>query len=120
MSYECFACETERPVVVIMTSLETGFTMASCREDLPVGLVGSLATELGVDASKLYANIERFVKRQQDEAAKAAKVYAAELAAAEGQPDHDYEDGNTDYGREDADELAAALAGEDEDQAVAK
>lgn len=120
MSYECFACGTERPVVIITTSLETGFTTASCREDLPISLVGALAVELGVDASKLYASVERFVDREQKSAAKAAAAAAVSAASSASSASSEYEDGNTDYGREQAEELNGQLAAEHKDQAVAQ
>lgn len=80
--YECFACGQERPVVAITTSLVTGDTIASCQEDLVTSLIGALSAELGVDANKLFDALDRFVKRQAADAAKAAQAAAAAAAAA--------------------------------------
>lgn len=93
--YICDLCEGERgPVTQLITSLVNGATVASCREDLPVFLVGALAAELGVDADRLYDAIRRFEGRERDRIAKAAHA-AAEAAEAEAQR-QDADDGQAD------------------------
>lgn len=119
MSYECaFGDGTGgHPVNWLITRLQPAATISLCGDDFPVGIIPVLASELGVDQARLYDMIKRFVDREQAREAKQAAEAQAEASAAaagDGQPDHDYEDGNTDYGREDADELADQLAAEGE------
>lgn len=73
--YECLLCGGEHgDAVTIITSLVNGQTVALCSDDQVTGMIGGLATQLGVDGEKLYDAIRRFVDR---EAAKEAKARAA-------------------------------------------
>lgn len=82
MSYQCTFCEDPGAgVVQIFTSLETGFTMCSCEDCLPMAYIGGLATILGTDAQLLYDAIKRWADRQAKKAAQAepgGRVDAAE------------------------------------------
>lgn len=72
--YVCLLCDGERgEVISITTSLQTGQTVALCAADFPTGMIGGLATELGVDPQKLYDHIKRFVDREAAKAEKAAR-----------------------------------------------
>ena len=115
--YVCNLCEGERgPVTQLITSLVNGATVASCREDLPVFMVGALGAELGLDADRLYDAIRRFESRERDRIAKAAKA-AADAAQAEAErADLDEADPNTEYGQDDADALNELLQEADHDQ----
>lgn len=70
--YQCTICESDKPVVVLVTSLTNGQTLASCQDDMPVMLIGQLATELMVDPQRLYDSIQRFADREAKSAAKKA------------------------------------------------
>lgn len=72
--YVCLLCDGDRgEVISITTSLQTGQTVALCAADFPVGMIGGLATELGVDPSKLYEHIKRWVDREAAKQVKAAR-----------------------------------------------
>lgn len=81
--YSCTICESDKPVVLLLTSLVTGQTVGSCHDDLPITMIGALASELGVDAQRLYDSIQRFADREAKSAAKAA---AAEPETVEPSP----------------------------------
>lgn len=85
-----YSCQVDdecvNPVSQLVTSLVNGATVASCREHLPVFLVGALAAEIGLDADRLYDAIRRFEGRERDRIAKAAHA-AAEAAQAEADRD---------------------------------
>lgn len=76
--YECGICEGERPVEWLFTNLPTGTTVACCREDLPMALIGSLAEVLGTDTGRLYESIRKFAEREQARAAKGGPQPAPE------------------------------------------
>jgi hypothetical protein len=84
--YQCAICESDKPVVLLMTSLVTGQTVGSCQDDLPIMMIGALARELGLDAQRLYDSIQRFADREYKSAAKAAQ---AAPSAGDGQADTD-------------------------------
>lgn len=72
--YVCLLCDGENgEPISITTSLQTGNTIALCQADFPTGMIGGLATELGVDPSKLYEHIKRFTDREIAKAAKAQR-----------------------------------------------
>jgi hypothetical protein len=65
MTYTCSLCEGQNgEAIQIITNLRNGDTLAACDPCAPVALIGSLATELGVDAGKLYDSIRRFADKQ--------------------------------------------------------
>lgn len=69
--YQCQFCEGARPVAVLMTWLATGATVSVCEEDMSPALIHVLAIDLGVDPTKFYDAVKRFVDR-------AAKAEASE------------------------------------------
>lgn len=106
--YVCGLCDgANGPAVQINTSLANGQTIALCAADLPVGLIGGLATELGVDAQRLYDTVSKWVAREQKrlEAANAELQPAWDAADAARDP-------NTEYGQDDAAQLEERLAAE--------
>ena len=62
--YQCNLHEGPQAATHLHTSLETGATVAMCYECLPVGLIGALATELGLDPSGLFDYIRKYETRQ--------------------------------------------------------
>lgn len=80
--YECTFCDTGRPVVVLVTSLTTGQTLASCQDDMPIMLIGQLSSELGTDAQRTYDAVQRFADREAKSAAKAAAAAAEQGTGA--------------------------------------
>jgi hypothetical protein len=74
--------DDDKPVVVLVTSLVSGQTLASCADDLPLLLIGQLATTLAVDPQRLYDAIQRFTDREAKSAAKAAAAAASEGSGA--------------------------------------
>lgn len=74
--YQCMIGEDDKPVVVLVTSLQTGQTLGSCQDDLPLLFIGQLATYLGLDPQRLYDSIQRFADREAKSAAKAAAAAA--------------------------------------------
>jgi hypothetical protein len=81
--YGCDFCESANPVTWLITNLTAGSTLSTCADDFPVAMIALLGGELGVDASKFYENVKRFVDREQAKAAKAAPPEAAALAAGD-------------------------------------
>lgn len=96
--YECNVCESDKPVVLLLTSLVTGQTMASCADDVPVALIGQLAATLEVDGQRLYDAVKRFVDREAKSAAKAqTQADTADPAgtpADDDPPDREYDPGD--------------------------
>ena len=84
--YQCVICDSDKPVVTLITSLVSGQTLATCADDLPLLYIGQLATLLGVDPQRLYDSIQRFTDREAKSAAKAA---AAASEQDSGQADDD-------------------------------
>ena len=76
--YQCVIGEDDKPVVVLVTSLQTGQTLGSCQDDLPLLFIGQLATTLGLDPQRLYDCIQRFADREAKSAAKAAAAAAGQ------------------------------------------
>jgi hypothetical protein len=82
--YRCVIGDDDNPVVVLVTSLVSGQTLASCADDLPLLMIGQLATTLAVDPQRLYDAIQRFTDREAKSAAKAAAA-AAEPDSGQGE-----------------------------------
>lgn len=72
MGYQCSLHDGDMAASHLHTSLETGATVATCNECLPVALIGALASELSLDPQGLYDHIQRFEKRQRKAEADAA------------------------------------------------
>lgn len=70
--YQCVICDSDKPVVTLITSLVSGQTLATCADDLPLLYIGQLATLLALDPQRLYDAIQRFADREAKSAAKAA------------------------------------------------
>ncbi len=72
--FVCEFCEGKHPVTVLMTWLANGASVSVCAEDLSPALVNILAVDLGVDPTRFYDSVRRFVaaesKRQAAEAEK--------------------------------------------------
>lgn len=65
MGYTCeYHPEGQASADLLLTSLRSGQTLASCTNDAPVMLAGALASHLGIDVGPLWSAIERHVKRQ--------------------------------------------------------
>ena len=69
--YTCTIGQDDKPVVLLLTSLVSGDTTATCQDDLPIMMIGELAVYLGVDAQRLYDAVKRFADREAKSAAKA-------------------------------------------------
>lgn len=82
--YQCVICESDKPVVALITSLVSGQTLATCADDLPLLYIGQLATLLDLDPQRLYDSVQRFADREAKSAAKAAAAAAGE-AGSEGE-----------------------------------
>lgn len=76
MTYACDVQGCPNPVAVLVTHLNTGQTDASCDDDLPILLIGQLATWADVDPQKLYDAVQRHIAKVQAAAAKAASAAA--------------------------------------------
>lgn len=64
----------------MLTSLDPPFTTNTCDDDFPVFVIYLLARSLGVDESKLYDHVQKFVNRA------AAAEAKAKGANGDGQP----------------------------------
>lgn len=78
MGYQCSLHDGDMAASHLHTSLETGATVATCNECLPVALIGALASELQLDPQGLYDHIQRFEKRQRKAEADAATKQESE------------------------------------------
>lgn len=115
--YGCALGGPDHKVNWLITHLQPAMTISLCDEDFPVGVIPMLASELGVDPGRLYDSVKRFVDREQArEAREAGKAAEADYLAARALLDDPstYEDGNTEYGLEQALELARQLVAEHE------
>ena len=115
--YRCALGDESHQVNWLVTRLRPAVTISLCDDDFPVGLIPLLAAELGVDQARLYDTIKRFTDREQARQDKEhGKAAEAEYQAAKALLDDPstYEDGNTDYGLEQALELARQLVAEHE------
>lgn len=115
--YGCAGCAGANPVNWLLTRLSPAATISSCDEDLPIALVNLLASWLEVDSERLYKAVERFAKAEQAKDAKAAQQQAEadyQAALALIADPSIYEDGNTEYGLEQALALAHELVTEHE------
>ena len=72
MGYGCTADDCKNQVNWLLTHMKPAATLPVCDEHYPVFAIGMLATELGVDAGRLYEAIKKFVDREAVKAAKAA------------------------------------------------
>lgn len=72
LGYGCPGDNCDRPVAWILTHMDPPGTLSPCEEHYPVFAIGMLATELGVDAGRLYEAIRKHVDREAKAAAKAA------------------------------------------------
>lgn len=79
--YGCTWGDCGNQVAYIITILTQGETVSLCAEHYAPGLIPVLAGELGVDAHRFYAEVERFLKYEEKRAAK--ELAAAQAAAAE-------------------------------------
>lgn len=72
---DCLACEGKNPVNWLLTRLNPSATLRVCEQDVPQALTALLATELGVEAGWLTAQINAAI-----DAAEAADQAAADQA----------------------------------------
>lgn len=113
--YGCALGDGTHRVNWLITHLQPPMTISLCDDDFPVGVIPLLAAELGVDPGRLYDSVKRFVDREQARQAKTGhKAAEADYLAAKALLDNPstYEDGNTEYGIEQALELARGLVAE--------
>ncbi len=91
MGYECILGDEPHAASWLQTNLDTGATVSVCSEHFPVALIGGLASELGVEADRLYDAVKRFVdreaKRQADEDQAAAVAAGQDSEAAGAEPE---------------------------------
>lgn len=80
--YQCEFCNGQHPAAFLQTNLGNGQTVVACHEDLPIVLIGALASTLGVEMGPLYEAIQRHVDRE----AKRAEQAAAGPATTKSQP----------------------------------
>lgn len=77
--YGCIWGDCATQVTVIITTLTNGASVSLCGEHYGPGMIPLLAAELGVDPGDFYAEVERYLKREQKKADKAlADARAAE------------------------------------------
>lgn len=86
MTYTCDVQGCPNPVEVLVTHLNTGQTDASCADDMPILLVGQLATWAGTDPQKLYDAVQRHIAKAQAAADKAAAAAPPEPEAPAAPP----------------------------------
>lgn len=105
--YACQFCDGARPVAVLMTWLANGATVSVCEEDMSPALIHVLAVDLGVDPTKFYDAVKRFVDRAaKAEASESEKDTtgdgSADGASADGgsTPDEEFPTGDQQQGEE--------------------
>ncbi len=89
--YLCIFGEDHGPATQLITSLETGLTMALCAGCLPVGLAGALAEVLGIDPDALYdavTALQRYLEEEDRQATieqemDLARDLASDIASSE-------------------------------------
>lgn len=84
MSIPCTFGDDHPPASVLMTWLYNGASVNMCPEDVPVGLINILATDLGVDPGKFYEYVKRFVDREAKKAAADAQQDTDGAGSTEG------------------------------------
>ena len=83
--YACQFCDGEHGVSWILTNLENGATFSVCNEDFAPAMINVVAVDLGVDPTKFYESVLRFVARQATAAAKEAEKATTEDDGAAGE-----------------------------------
>lgn len=91
---DCLACEGKNPVNWLLTRLNPSATLRVCEQDVPQALTALLATELGVEAGWLTAQINAAIDVAEAADQAAEQQQLSEDQAAEGMPQDNalYED----------------------------
>lgn len=105
--YQCEFCEGRNPVTVLMTWLTNGASVQVCDDDMAVALINIVAVDLGVDPTKFYDHVKRFV----DKAAKQAAAEPEKDTTDDGSADGASADGgSTPHDHDDSAERADVIA----------
>lgn len=71
--YACQFGDDHPAATVLITFLQNGATITVCSDDLAPALINVVAVDLGVDPTKFYEAVRRFVDREAKAAEKAAQ-----------------------------------------------
>ena len=84
MSYNCEFHDGQGAAQILVTWLDTGTTLALCREDFSPAMINVIAVDLGVDPTKMYEVVKRFVDKSVKAAAAETEQAAAQATAGDG------------------------------------
>lgn len=112
--YGCEFCDGAHPVTVLVTWLKGGATVSVCDEDFAPAMINVLAVDMGVDPTKFYESVRRFVDREAKAQARTPEQSTPDAERADGPADGgdatppQETDSDEEYATLQAEQLAAA------------
>lgn len=84
MGYECQLHDGQANATIIVTWLANGATLSVCPDCFAPGMINVLAVDLGVDPTKFYDHVKRFVDKAARDAAKEVQQATDAATTADG------------------------------------